>query len=152
MAVTAETIESYFKEYQWSYERLDDTHFLSGFDSEVTDTFPIFVTLTPSWIYFAIVPFVKAPQDPECERVLHGHLLRLCQEINMAKFSVDPDGDVILTVELPRENLDYSEFSDALGALSYYADQTYPTVYALATDPTAVSSFLEEKDLDWGDG
>ena len=58
---------------------------------------------------------------------------------------------MILTVELPRENLDYSEFSDALGALSYYADQAYPIVHALATDPKATSSFEEEEDLDWGE-
>jgi hypothetical protein len=68
----------------------------------------------------------------------------------MAKFAVDSDGDVILTVELPRENLDYSEFSDALGALSHYADMTYEGVLALATDPDAVSAFDQEEDLDWG--
>jgi hypothetical protein len=117
----------------------------------VTDAFPIYLTLTPNWAYFAIVPFVQAPENSECERKLYRHLLRLCQEINLAKFSVDSDGDVILTVELPRENLDYSEFSDALGALSYYADDAYLAVQSLATDPDAVSSFAEEEDLDWGD-
>jgi hypothetical protein len=150
MAVTLETIESYFEQYNWQYEQLDETHFLSGFKSEVTDTFPIYVTLTPNWVYFTIVPFIQAPANPECERKLYRHLLRLCQEINLAKFSVDSDGDVILTVELPRENLDYSEFADALGALSYYADDTYPAVQSLATDPAAFSGFAEEEDLDWG--
>ena len=150
MALTIDTIESYFEQYGWTYERLDDEHFLTGFSSDVIDTFAIYITLTPNWVYFAIAPFVEAPKDPECERRLYGHLLRLCQQINMAKFSVDSEGDVILTVELPRENLDYSEFSDALGALSYYADQTYETVHALATDPNAVSAFAEESDLDWG--
>jgi hypothetical protein len=70
--------------------------------------------------------------------------------MNMAKFTVDDDRDVMLAVELPRENLDYSEFSDALGALSYYADQTYEAVHALAVDPDAVSGFSAEADLDWG--
>jgi hypothetical protein len=69
--------------------------------------------------------------------------------MNMAKFTIDNDGDVVLTVELPRENLDYSEFSDALGALTYYADQSYPAVYALSVDPDAVSGFSAEADLDW---
>ena len=151
MSVTAETIESYFEKYGWTYERLDETHFLTGFSSEVIDSFAIYISLTPSWVYFAIAPFVQAPTDAECEHKLYRHLLRLCQQINMAKFSVDADGDVILTVELPRENLDYSEFSDALGALSYYADQTYEAVQVLATDPQAVSGFAEEADLEWGD-
>jgi hypothetical protein len=151
MSVNAKTIESYFEQYGWGYERLDETHFLTGFNSEVTDTFPIYITLAPNWVYFTIAPFVQAPHDITCEHRLYAHLLRLCQQINMAKFSIDTDGDVILTVELPRENLDYSEFSDALGALSYYADQTYEAVQALATDPDAMSGFEEEGDLDWGD-
>jgi len=151
MTLTVETIESYFEEYGWAYELLDDSHFLTGFNSEVIDTFAIYITLTPNWVYFSIAPFVEAPSDPRCELKLYSHLLQLCQQINMAKFSVDADGDVILTVELPRENLDYSEFSDALGALSYYADQNYEAVHALATDPDAVSAFEEESDLDWGE-
>ena len=151
MSVSAETIKEYFDRYQWNYEQLDETHFLTGFDSEVADVFTIYVTLASNWVYFAIAPLVEAPENPECERGLYRHLLRLCQEINMAKFSVDSDGDVILTVELPRENLDYSEFSDALGALSFYADETYLAIQSLATDPGAVSSFAEERDLEWGE-
>jgi hypothetical protein len=148
IAVDAETIESYFDRYGWQYDRLDDTHFVTGFKSEVTDGFGIYITLAPHWIYFSISPFVKAP-DPECERNLYKHLLRLCQQMNMAKFAVDDDKDVMLAVELPRESLDFSEFSDALGALTYYADQTYETVHALAVDPSAVSGFSVEADLDW---
>ena len=94
MTVTAETIESYFDQYGWTYEQLDETHFLTGFSSDVVDSFAIYITLTPNWVYFAITPFVEAPQDPQCERRLYGHLLRLCQQINMAKFAVDSDGDV----------------------------------------------------------
>ena len=151
MSVTTETIESYFERYGWSYEQVDENRFLTGVQSDVTDVFSIYITLTPNWVYFAIVPFVEAPTDPKCEFNLYKHLLRLCQEINLAKFSVNSDGNVIMTVELPRENLNYSEFSDALGALSYYAEQTYGEVYALSTDPDAVSSFAEEDDLDWGE-
>ncbi len=149
MALTAETIEAYFKEYGWHYEQLDETTYFTGFSSDVSeDVFPIYVTLSPNWVYFAIIPFVESPNDPECERKLYKHLLRLCQEINMAKFYIDADGDVVLAVELPRENLDYSEFADALNILAYYAEDTYPTVHALATDPNAVSGFEENQDLD----
>ena len=149
MAIDAETIESYFEQYGWGFERLDETHFMTAFKSEVIDSFPVYITLSPNWVYFAVAPFVQAPGEAACEHKLNGHLLRLCQQINMAKFSIDTDGDVILSVELPREHLDYSEFSDALGALSYYADQHYETVLALSTDPNAVSGFEEEADLDW---
>ena len=99
-----------------------------------------------------IAPFVLKPKDPECERRLYRHLLRLNYEINMAKFTVDPDGDITLTVELPTENLDYSEFADAINALSYYADEHYLEILNLAQDPTARSRFEPEaEDLDWGE-
>ena len=41
----------------------------------------------------------------------------------MAKFSVDEDGDVILSVEYRIENLDPSEVRDALDVLSFYAEK-----------------------------
>lgn len=151
MDVTVDTIQAYFDQRGWSYQRLDDTHFQTGFRPQALDPFSIYITLAPNWVYFAISPFVQAPTEPECERKLYRHLLHLCQQINMAKFSVDTQGDVMLSVELPRANLDYSEFSDALDALSYYAEDTYTAVHSLATDPTAVSAFVEEQDLDWGE-
>jgi hypothetical protein len=149
MSITAETIASYLEQYGWSCERVDDAHFATGFRSQAGDSFPVYVTLGLSWVFFAISPFVQAPKDARCEGGLYRHLLRLSQRMNMAKFGVDSDGDVILAVELPREHLDYGEFADALNALSVYADQVFATVQALASDPTAVSSFTEEQDLDW---
>jgi len=150
MSITAETIASYLEQYGWSYERMDDTHFATGFRSQAGESFSLYVTLALNWVFFAITPFVRAPRDARCERGLYRHLLRLCQRLNMAKFAVDTDGDIVLAVELSREHLDYSEFADALDALSVCADQAFTTVQALATDPTAVSPFAEEQDLDWG--
>ncbi|MBN1579742.1 MAG: YbjN domain-containing protein [Anaerolineae bacterium] len=151
MSITAETIEGYFEQYGWSYDQLSETDFRTGFRGDVS-IFRIIVHIADSWVYFSISPFVVAPQDPECERRLYKHLLHLNHEINMAKFTIDQDGDVILTVELPSENLDYSEFSGALGALSYYADDNYAQVFILAQVPQAHSLYEEKQDLDWEAG
>jgi hypothetical protein len=151
MAIAPETVEQYFEQYGWSYERMGKHDFRTGFRGDVS-LFRIMVRLTENWVYFSISPFVVAPQDPECERKLYKHLLRLNQEINMAKFTIDEDGDAILTVELPCENLDYNEFADALGALSYYADDNYVQVFVLAHVPQAHVLFEEKEDLDWETG
>jgi hypothetical protein len=151
MAITPETLEGYFEQYGWSYTREGENDFRTGFRGDVA-AFRIAVRLAGNWVYFSISPFVIAPQDPECERKLYKRLLRLNHEINLAKFTVDRDGDVILTVELPSENLDYGEFSDALGALAYYADDNYALVFALAHMPEAHSLFEESQDLDWETG
>ncbi len=149
MAITPETIEQYFEQYGWTYDRLNETDFRTGFRGDVS-SFRIMVRLAGDWVYFAINPFVVAPQDAECERKVYRRLLQLNQEMNMAKFTIDDYGDVVLTVELPSENLDYSEFADALGALSYYADENYAQVFILAHVPEAHFIYEERDDLDWG--
>jgi hypothetical protein len=125
MAVDAASIHRFFETYGWHYDYKEDSAtWHTGFRGD-TANFNIFVHLTDNWLYFTITPFVNAPVDPECEQKLNRFLLRLNHAINMAKFSLDSDGDVVLTVELPTENLDYSEFADGLNALSFYADAHY---------------------------
>jgi hypothetical protein len=154
MTVTPETIDSYFEEYGWKYKRDEDGDWITGFRGDV-QSFRFFIRLTEHWVYFTISPFIVAPKDPACQQRLHAHLLRLNRDINMAKFCLDGDMDVVLTVELPRENFDYSEFSDAIGALCHYADNNYLEILNLAQSPEASSQYLKEEtaedDLDWGE-
>ena len=155
MTVTPETIDSYFEQYGWKYKRDEDGDWITGFRGDV-QSFRFFIRMTEHWIYFTISPFIVAPKDPVCAQRLHTHLMRLNRDINMAKFCLDQDMDVVLTVELPRESLDYSEFSDAIGALCHYADNHYLEIINLAQNPKAASPYLKdastENDLDWGEG
>ena len=122
--VDAAAVEELLKADNRPFERIDPATWRSSFHAE-SKSFRFFVRLTESWIFFTIVPFVRAPEDPAIEHRLHRQLLRLNREINMAKFAIDDEGDVVLTVELPTENLDASEFRDALDALCFYADRHY---------------------------
>jgi hypothetical protein len=131
--VDAATVEELLEADNRPFERIDPGTWRSSFHAE-SKSFRFFVRLTESWIFFTIVPFVLAPRDPVAEHRLHRHLLRLNREINMAKFAVDDDGDVVLTVELPTENLDASEFRDALDALVFYADKHYVEVARAAQE------------------
>ncbi|HEY7956093.1 MAG: YbjN domain-containing protein [Polyangia bacterium] len=131
MAMTGARVEELMSNDGWPFERVDDHTWRSGFRGDV-NSFRFFVRLTDNWIFFTIVPFVVAPKHESQALQLYRHLLRLNREINMAKFAIDDDADVVLTVELPTENLDESEFKDALDALSYYADRHYLDVLNLA--------------------
>lgn len=115
------------------FERIDAGTWRSSFHAE-SKSFRFFVRLTESWIFFTIVPFVAAAKNAAAEHRLHAKLLRLNRDINMAKFAIDEDGDVVLTVELPTENLDASEFRDAMDALSFYADRHYVEVARVAQE------------------
>jgi hypothetical protein len=129
--LTGERVEEYLQRDGWPFERVDGNTWRSGFRGDV-NSFRFFLRLTENWIFFTIVPFVVAPRSEKAALDLYRHLLRLNREINMAKFAIDDDADVVLTVELPTENLDEAEFKDALDALSYYADKHYLDVLNLA--------------------
>ncbi|MBW2732775.1 MAG: YbjN domain-containing protein [Deltaproteobacteria bacterium] len=149
MSANVETINDYFKRYEWHYEYDTSTRtWVTGFRGDINN-FNVLVHLAEDWLYFIISPFVNAPSKEECERNLYHHLLRINHAMNMAKFSIDGDHDVVLTVELPTESLDYSEFSDGINALSYYADQHYMDVLNLAQNPNYQPQYQVSDDDDW---
>lgn len=129
--ITPERVEEFLSKDGWPFERVDNHTWRSGFRGDV-NSFRFFVRLTDNWIFFTIVPFVVGPKLEAAELRMYRHLLKLNREINMAKFAIDDDADVVLTVELPTESLNESEFKDALDALSYYADRHYLDVLNLA--------------------
>jgi len=94
--------------------------------------FPLFVHLEEVFVNLAVIPFSRLPNEPEAADALMKRLLKLNREINLAKFSIDDDGDVILSVEYRLENLDPSEIRDAVDVLSFYAEKHFAEVDGLA--------------------
>ncbi len=139
MPIAPEKIDEYFKQYGWRYTKIDDNNWETGFRGDVA-TYRIRIRSVERWIYFTIVPFAVAPKK-ECWPRLHYYLLRANQDMNVAKFYVDGDNDVVLAVELPVDDLDYSEFERSLNALSYYADDHYLNVLNLAQNAHAPSKY-----------
>lgn len=122
MPLGAGTVEEYLNHEGWPLERLDESTWRSSFEGP-GGTQRFFVRLTDSWVFFTIAPYVTSPKAPSKRLRLYQRLLELNRELNLAKLALDPDGDVVLTVELPTEHLDEPEFHDALAALSYYGDR-----------------------------
>ncbi|MEO6954456.1 MAG: YbjN domain-containing protein [Polyangia bacterium] len=131
MTLTAERVEEFLKGDGWPVERVDRNTWRSGFRGDV-NSFRFYVRLTDNWIFFTIVPFVVAPRSSDHARELYRHLLRLNREINLAKFAIDDDDDVVLTVELPIEDAGDASMKDALEAMAYYADRHYLEVLTIA--------------------
>ncbi len=96
--------------------------------------FPVFVHLEADYATFAVIPFARLPTD-ESGDVLADRLLVINREMNLAKFSVDEDGDVILSVEYPLADLDPSEVRDAIDVLSFYAENYRAEVQAATAVP-----------------
>lgn len=72
----------------------------------------VFVRLAKEWLIASVVPFLATNGDNSFE--LARWLLRMNRDMQLRKFAYDEDGDVVLTVEVPTEALDYSEAEEAL--------------------------------------
>jgi len=127
----SQTIRSILEEGGWPCDQINEDTWRSHFRGK-NASFPFFVRIDPAgYVCFAIVPFLKTPEDQDSSAKLYDRLLQLNQSLLMAKFSIDDDLDIVLSVEYPSGELDRSEFDDALDVLSYYADRHYDELRAL---------------------
>jgi hypothetical protein len=124
-------VPQYLKQAGWPCERLNDDTFRSRFVAR-TNSLPLYIRVDDGgFITFAIVPFMKSPEERDRAEKLYKRLLELNQDLMMAKFCIDDDLDVVLSVEYPTKDLDPSEFNDALDVLSFYADRHHAELVRL---------------------
>ena len=115
----------------WPIEDVSETTLRSCFRGGGR-MFPVFIHREPEHVTFAVIPFLRLPEDDEVTGdAIVDRLLRLNREMNLAKFSVDEDGDVVLSVEYRLEDLDPSEVRDAIDVLSFYAEKYQPEMRLL---------------------
>lgn len=135
MSTTAEKraqIEGFLGDLGTPYKRITEDTWRSRFQGAQVEL-PFYIRLDPAGhVTLAVVPFVRSPRDTERARLLYERLLQLNHSLLMAKFSIDDDLDVVLSVEYPLAELDASEFRDALDALIHYADRHYRDLRDLA--------------------
>jgi hypothetical protein len=125
LKVDGELVASLLREGGWPCDPITPDTWRSRFHGTRLNL-PFFVRLDRNgYITFAIVPFLKSPESTPKAAQLYRRLLELNQDLILAKFSIDDDLDVVLSVEYPTRELDKSEFDDALDAMSYYADRYY---------------------------
>jgi len=75
----------------------------------------VYVRLHEHWLIASVVPFLATQGANSFE--LSRWLLRMNRDMFQTKFAYDEDGDVVLTVEVPTESLDFSEVQSALEGL-----------------------------------
>jgi hypothetical protein len=126
-------IESALAALGQPYERIDPATWRANLPSD-SHVLPLFVRLTNAWVFLVVTPFAKAAGlPPDRQRALYAHLLVLNRAMNMAKFALDGEHDVVLSVELPTENLHPTQLQDGACALGCYADRYHDEVTALAS-------------------
>lgn len=129
--MTFDEVRSWLEKDGWAVEVISEVSLRSRFRG-ATRVFPLFIYQEPQFITFAVIPFARLPEDAYDADALMKRLLKLNREINMAKFSIDEDGDVVLSVEYRIEDLDPSEVRDAVDVLAFYAEKHHAEVQGLA--------------------
>jgi hypothetical protein len=131
---SAAEIARYFRRYGWSFERLEEDTFRTGFRGK-NAAFVALVRVTPHWVVFTINPLLRAPDDGAFGRATLRALAVANQQANLAKLGIDDDGDAFINVELPAEGFGFSHFSSAIGSLAHFADAfVVPLLQAKAID------------------
>jgi hypothetical protein len=120
--MTFDEVRAYLAGDGWPIEVVSEATMRTRFRG-VDRVFPVFIHQDAPYVVFAVIPFTRLPEDEEAADALMERLLSHNREMNMAKFSIDEDGDVILSVEYRMEDLDPSEVRDAVDVLSFYAEK-----------------------------
>jgi hypothetical protein len=120
--VISDAIPGYFDQVGWQYDRRRHDEFRTGFAGE-KGSWDVFVKVSKLLVTFTVPHYVERPGDTPPGPTLNLALLRANHELNLAKLSIDPDGDVCLSVELPADDFSMSQFKDAIMALVHYTDE-----------------------------
>lgn len=129
--MTLEEIRGCLAADGWPVDVLSNTTIQTRFRGK-SRIFPTVIHVDEKWVTFAVLPYAHSPQDPDDADDLLRALLRFNRQMNLAKFSMDEDDDVVLSVEYRIENLDPSEVRDAMDVVSFYADKYHAEVEKLA--------------------
>lgn len=128
--MTFEQVRSYMASSGWPIQPLRPTTFRTSYRGQHR-TVSFFVHDESLFLVLAAVPYARLPADPALAQALMQQLLRWNREMNLAKFSVDDDGDVVLSIEYRLAHLGPQLLGETLDVLSFYADSLWPQVQAL---------------------
>jgi hypothetical protein len=127
-------IATYFKRYGWSGVEVEQGVWRSTFALESEEDFDLYVLIVEDWVHFAVSPLL-----PRLEQASLAHLqpllLRLNQELRLARLAVDADGDVNLLADLPLAKMSFALFAQTLDLLSYYTERLAVELRRTALDP-----------------
>ena len=108
------TLAQYLEKLGWKVDPHGDRTFRSVHSSSEGEIV-VYLRLTDHWLIASVVPFLATQGRNSFE--LSRWLLRQNRDMVLTKFAYDEDGDVVLTVEVPTESLDFSEVKAALTGL-----------------------------------
>lgn len=131
-----------FDRLGWTHEEPEPGMWRSTFATEQEEDFDLYVLVAEDWVYFAVSPFLPAPPAGGTARLLRS-LLRLNQELHLARFAVDGQGDVNLVADVPARLLHFPSFQQVIDLLVFYTGRLAGELRRVAADPEYHSPLFE---------
>ena len=117
-------LEKYLSKYGWSFKKVSEKTIISGWQGQHR-CFPLVISYCDTWISFEVNPLLKLEIDWEFWPELTAFALNLNASSRMIRLSMTEEGTLSLLLDIFSANLNFQDFSDALGVLGYYADYFY---------------------------
>jgi hypothetical protein len=127
MPFEAKEIPGVLRSLKWEPRAIDERTWRTTLQTGV-GIVRIVVRHAGSWLYLTVLPFFEPGSIESWGAGRYpigflGRLLAVNRNLNMVKFALDDDGDVVLKSELPTENLQPAELSTALVQLLKTCEQ-----------------------------
>ena len=124
-------LAAYFEHAGWPAEEIEPGVWRCVFADEAGAMYTLYVLAAEDWVHLAVSPLLRV-EDPPAH--LLAALLRLNQDLRLARLALDEDGDVNLLADLPAAHSGPSLFGEMLELLAYYTDRLAPELRELAAN------------------
>lgn len=142
-------IAALFDQHGWAYETLDDNLWRSTFFTENEEEFDLYVMAVEDWVHFAVMPFL--PPIPEAQAArLHSAMLKFNQQMRIARFALDADGDALLIADAPAHRLNEGAFAQIIDTLVSYTEHLSIELRRLAADSAHASLLNQDSSIAMG--
>ena len=132
-----------FEQHDWGYVAVEAGVWRTTFAVSSDEEFDLYVVLAEDWLHFAVSPLLTTGALASPAR-LQRTLLKLNQELRLARFALDADGDVTLLADLPLDLVDAARFGQVLDLLVFYADRLAADLHRVAADPNFHSALFAD--------
>jgi hypothetical protein len=131
----AHNIQACFRKSGWSHEELEPGVWHSAFAGEDGREYHLYVFAAEDWVQFAVSPLLTASPQADAGGGMYAALLRLNQDLRLARLALDADGDINLLAELPADGVTAAPFGQVLEVLAFYTGELGPQLRRFLADP-----------------
>lgn len=120
-------VESFLNQYGWKYTQSAKGVFQTGWSSDFR-SYPLRILIDEAFLTLQVQPFFRTDVDLSAFPDVTTYLLEMNYHSLMVKVSIDEVGDLVLSVSILIQTLDFDNFSSALGILAHYSDQVFDEI------------------------